>query len=183
MESTRESKSKGKDAWVMMSRGLFLSEGFMSWPPKRSYSCCFCKRVFMSAQALGGHMNVHRRDKARLREESPNYYLCLNPNPDLGCSPVPNLNMPPPPSMAGYCENLKSAVEIVGFIDVDGEAGTKLLNLDLEIGPFGGHGDHELDLELRLGVGVDDYDDVYDNDDGVGLKKDEKERDGMDREK
>lgn len=36
------------------------------WPP-RSYSCSFCRREFRSAQALGGHMNVHRRDRARLR--------------------------------------------------------------------------------------------------------------------
>ncbi|XP_019460460.1 PREDICTED: probable transcriptional regulator RABBIT EARS [Lupinus angustifolius] len=37
------------------------------WPP-RSYSCTFCKREFRSAQALGGHMNVHRRDRARLKQ-------------------------------------------------------------------------------------------------------------------
>jgi hypothetical protein len=36
------------------------------WPP-RSYSCTFCQREFRSAQALGGHMNVHRRDRALLR--------------------------------------------------------------------------------------------------------------------
>lgn len=38
------------------------------WPP-RSYSCTFCRREFRSAQALGGHMNVHRRDRARLRQQ------------------------------------------------------------------------------------------------------------------
>ncbi|KAK7373775.1 hypothetical protein VNO80_07195 [Phaseolus coccineus] len=37
------------------------------WPP-RSYSCTFCTREFRSAQALGGHMNVHRRDRARLKQ-------------------------------------------------------------------------------------------------------------------
>ncbi|CAM8933110.1 unnamed protein product [Rhodiola kirilowii] len=37
------------------------------WPP-RSYSCNFCGREFRSAQALGGHMNVHRRDRARLKQ-------------------------------------------------------------------------------------------------------------------
>ncbi|XP_058746331.1 transcriptional regulator SUPERMAN-like [Vicia villosa] len=37
-----------------------------SWPA-RNYACSFCKREFRSAQALGGHMNVHRRDRARLR--------------------------------------------------------------------------------------------------------------------
>ncbi|GLJ41704.1 hypothetical protein SUGI_0863130 [Cryptomeria japonica] len=30
----------------------------------RMYECQFCKRGFSSAQALGGHMNVHRRDRA-----------------------------------------------------------------------------------------------------------------------
>ncbi|XP_062182830.1 zinc finger protein 10-like [Phragmites australis] len=39
------------------------------WPP-RSYSCSFCQRDFRSAQALGGHMNVHRRDRALLRQGS-----------------------------------------------------------------------------------------------------------------
>lgn len=38
-----------------------------AWPP-RSYSCSFCTREFRSAQALGGHMNVHRRDRARLKQ-------------------------------------------------------------------------------------------------------------------
>ncbi|KAJ9172400.1 hypothetical protein P3X46_015641 [Hevea brasiliensis] len=37
------------------------------WPP-RSYFCNFCGREFGSAQALGGHMNVHRRDRARLKQ-------------------------------------------------------------------------------------------------------------------
>ncbi|KAF5750913.1 RABBIT EARS family protein [Tripterygium wilfordii] len=41
------------------------------WPP-RSYSCSFCRREFRSAQALGGHMNVHRRDRARLKQ-SPSH--------------------------------------------------------------------------------------------------------------
>ncbi|XP_021912676.1 zinc finger protein 10 [Carica papaya] len=40
-----------------------------TWPP-RSYTCTFCRREFRSAQALGGHMNVHRRDRARLHQSS-----------------------------------------------------------------------------------------------------------------
>ncbi|CAL9097824.1 unnamed protein product [Musa textilis] len=81
------------------------------WPP-RSYSCSFCRREFRSAQALGGHMNVHRRDRARLRQcssiggeagedkQHPNpcvmvamateYPPQVNPNPNSGvpASPV-----------------------------------------------------------------------------------------------
>ncbi|KAK1356554.1 putative transcriptional regulator RABBIT EARS [Heracleum sosnowskyi] len=41
-----------------------------TWPP-RSYTCTFCRREFRSAQALGGHMNVHRRDRARLLQTPP----------------------------------------------------------------------------------------------------------------
>ncbi|XVF23951.1 hypothetical protein REPUB_Repub13aG0084000 [Reevesia pubescens] len=43
------------------------SLGGCIWPP-RSYSCSFCWREFRSAQALGGHMNVHRKDRARLKQ-------------------------------------------------------------------------------------------------------------------
>ncbi|KAI3713597.1 hypothetical protein L1987_72178 [Smallanthus sonchifolius] len=48
-----------------------------TWPP-RSYTCTFCRREFRSAQALGGHMNVHRRDRARLHQPQPNNFK--NPN-------------------------------------------------------------------------------------------------------
>lgn len=33
----------------------------------RSYGCVFCKRGFTTAQALGGHMNIHRKDRAKTR--------------------------------------------------------------------------------------------------------------------
>ncbi|XAR66251.1 hypothetical protein NMG60_11012412 [Bertholletia excelsa] len=48
-----------------------------TWPPS-SYTCSFCKREFMSAQALGGHMNVHRRDRARVKQ---------SPNPQIEAPP------------------------------------------------------------------------------------------------
>ncbi|KAI4304004.1 hypothetical protein MLD38_039576 [Melastoma candidum] len=48
----------------------YVAGNGLSWPP-RTYPCTFCKREFRSAQALGGHMNVHRRDRARLRQSSP----------------------------------------------------------------------------------------------------------------
>ncbi|OAY46131.1 zinc finger protein 10 [Manihot esculenta] len=70
---------------MLMKRTQFLNSNFHSWEekafaedasrnlggciwPPRSYSCSFCKREFRSAQALGGHMNVHRRDRARLKQ-------------------------------------------------------------------------------------------------------------------
>ncbi|GMI87166.1 hypothetical protein HRI_002385900 [Hibiscus trionum] len=49
------------------------------WPP-RSYSCSFCSRVFRSAQALGGHMNVHRRDRAKLKQSTSYHYSIVEEN-------------------------------------------------------------------------------------------------------
>ncbi|CAI0470644.1 unnamed protein product [Linum tenue] len=66
------------------------------WPP-RSYSCTFCRREFRSAQALGGHMNVHRRDRARLKQSS------ISPTAPAD-SPLQQ-HVPPPsssPPSAGY---------------------------------------------------------------------------------
>ncbi|KAL2530784.1 transcriptional regulator SUPERMAN-like [Forsythia ovata] len=36
----------------------------------RSYECNFCKRGFTNAQALGGHMNIHRKDKAKAKQKT-----------------------------------------------------------------------------------------------------------------
>ncbi|XP_021904073.1 zinc finger protein 10-like [Carica papaya] len=56
-----EEKAFAEDAAAARSTGGCI------WPP-RSYSCSFCRREFRSAQALGGHMNVHRRDRAKLKQ-------------------------------------------------------------------------------------------------------------------
>ncbi|KAL3620615.1 hypothetical protein CASFOL_035527 [Castilleja foliolosa] len=39
----------------------------------RLYECVFCKRGFNTAQALGGHMNIHRRDKVKKNKSSSTY--------------------------------------------------------------------------------------------------------------
>ncbi|KAF9597586.1 hypothetical protein IFM89_019954 [Coptis chinensis] len=45
----------------------------------RSYECTFCKRGFSNAQALGGHMNIHRKDRAKLKQPSNhNKFTFLN---------------------------------------------------------------------------------------------------------
>ena len=55
-----------EEAFVKDSPGGFYGVG--PWWPPRLYSCSYCKREFRSAQALGGHMNVHRRDRALLKQ-------------------------------------------------------------------------------------------------------------------
>ncbi|XWS31461.1 hypothetical protein CRYUN_Cryun23aG0078100 [Craigia yunnanensis] len=89
MEKTYLTTNKiGK--WDCNSFGLELEGDHsccgLTWPPKY-YTCSFCKRVFKSAQDLGGHMNVHRKDRARFRLFS----LVLEyQNPKPNSNPNPN---------------------------------------------------------------------------------------------
>ncbi|KAF8401841.1 hypothetical protein HHK36_012788 [Tetracentron sinense] len=103
--SLRESSSsnkKVKDSWDCNNHGFGgdIYQGEFSWPP-RSYRCSFCKREFRSAQALGGHMNVHRRDRARLRQSPPLDVQCpnLNLNPNPNPNPNPNFSPSSPSAM------------------------------------------------------------------------------------
>ncbi|XP_027334343.1 zinc finger protein 10-like [Abrus precatorius] len=76
------------------------SLGGCIWPP-RSYSCSFCRREFRSAQALGGHMNVHRRDRARLKQQpsSPNNEILCH---DLETHQLHKPVQSPFASLSGY---------------------------------------------------------------------------------
>uniref|UniRef100_A0A7N0USK1 C2H2-type domain-containing protein n=1 Tax=Kalanchoe fedtschenkoi TaxID=63787 RepID=A0A7N0USK1_KALFE len=80
--------------------GLGVSHG-LSWPP-RLYVCSFCKREFRSAQALGGHMNVHRRDRARLRQSPPSppmeQVAGICPSATTASADSINLNLIPNPN-------------------------------------------------------------------------------------
>ncbi|KAL5991768.1 hypothetical protein ACLOJK_012679 [Asimina triloba] len=89
------SSSSYNDSWEEQAFAEDSSGGALGgciWPP-RSYTCSFCRREFRSAQALGGHMNVHRRDRARLKQ-SPNAHqfpcsMAYSPNPNPNGDVVP----------------------------------------------------------------------------------------------
>ncbi|PIA54648.1 hypothetical protein AQUCO_00900898v1 [Aquilegia coerulea] len=88
------------------------------WPP-RSYSCSFCRREFRSAQALGGHMNVHRRDRARLKQSpNPHSETTLqhqNPSTSLGVhqytSQVCSLDFSPNSNLTASRVSIPSTLE------------------------------------------------------------------------
>ncbi|KAJ0581389.1 putative transcription factor C2H2 family [Helianthus annuus] len=76
---------KFQSQWGSSNFIFYQKDCGFSWP-RRNFTCNFCKKVYRSAQALGGHMNVHRRDKARLGLSSPS-----NPNPNYISSSPPSL--------------------------------------------------------------------------------------------
>ncbi|KAL2508671.1 Transcriptional regulator TAC1 [Forsythia ovata] len=45
---------------------------------ERTYECKFCKRSFTNAQALGGHMNMHKKEKAEAKKEKQEGSLIRN---------------------------------------------------------------------------------------------------------
>lgn len=148
---------------------LMMGGGFSIWPP-RSYFCSFCKREFKSAQALGGHMNVHRRDRARLRQQQAQpQRLPLplldpdlpNPKPNLLCSARPDLidllPTPPAPAPAPAAkemivpiivspleEELRKAVDMTvkELLAEGGESGEAMLQKGREV----------VRLELEIGI-------------------------------
>ncbi|PVH64401.1 hypothetical protein PAHAL_2G260300 [Panicum hallii] len=70
-----------------------FSTAAFAWPPPQvrrssssSHTCEYCKREFRSAQGLGGHMNVHRLDRARLI-----HHQCSSHRP-AALAPPPNPN-------------------------------------------------------------------------------------------
>ncbi|KAJ6351357.1 hypothetical protein OIU78_007298 [Salix suchowensis] len=146
----KKKKTKLGDSWSFSSCQSYGHDDYpdgLSWPP-RSYTCSFCKREFKSAQALGGHMNVHRRDRARLR---------LSPPRDDQC-PILTLNLYPNPSFLYSIQShnpifgspLKTPMVSHDKMDFKIWNKAEIVRLDLEIGLLSDSKD-DLDLELRLG--------------------------------
>ncbi|XP_039780321.1 transcriptional regulator SUPERMAN-like [Panicum virgatum] len=132
------------------------SSSSFTWPP-RSYPCSFCKREFRSAQALGGHMNVHRRDRARLRHGSPPPAACRPSRaPTPAAAVIPNLNYPPPPPQYDHRHGPAASTSIAAEVSLELGVGVvrSCSTAATPITPGGGpeEDDGGLDLELRLGV-------------------------------
>ncbi|KAL1828996.1 hypothetical protein ACET3Z_007408 [Daucus carota] len=93
MNLSGRDKFKGRWEGTNFSFERDRSYGF-SWP-QRNYNCTFCKKEFRSAQALGGHMNVHRRDRARqlTQHSSSSSSSEINTAPHLHSNPNPKPNL------------------------------------------------------------------------------------------
>ncbi|XP_023534298.1 transcriptional regulator SUPERMAN-like [Cucurbita pepo subsp. pepo] len=146
--------------WGFAKQETFSSDQFLHWPA-RKYTCNFCRREFKSAQALGGHMNVHRRDRGRLRYWSSWMHNNSYPTPSF-CLP------PPPPSCFSFRPSIEnsslSCIEGSGSCsrsnegdedaDVDGVKKKKRkkgsVNLEGKMGNLVGCSSEDLDLELHL---------------------------------
>ncbi|GMH19963.1 hypothetical protein Nepgr_021804 [Nepenthes gracilis] len=115
----------------------------------RSFDCNFCKRGFTNAQALGGHMNIHRRDKLPKSRNPSDISHKLddlsNTSNHYFAPPLPHYQYPGShyQRYGYYADDLGALLSLrVGSssrIDDHGEGKEKVKN------------DDALDLELRLG--------------------------------
>lgn len=80
MWNPKQAQDQEDDSWEVRAFAEDTGNSMgTTWPP-RSYTCTFCRREFRSAQALGGHMNVHRRDRARLHQVQHPSSISINPS-------------------------------------------------------------------------------------------------------
>ncbi|KAG4910986.1 hypothetical protein AAZX31_20G192300 [Glycine max] len=142
---------------------------------KRSYECTFCKRGFTNAQALGGHMNIHRKDRAKAKQFTIDASPSVNKfnNDDSTALPFVSeiMNQPTKPNYYSLLESQMNFQPPHAFYyefcnsrsqPLSLNQGLHGANLSLQIGPShvddnihqfrrGNQKTSEVDLELRLG--------------------------------
>lgn len=128
----------------------------------RPYECHFCKNGFTTRQALGGHMNVHRRDRADRRPGRD------APAADASPAAYPPAPRPTVSVFATYYDpaGTSAAWDATNYggtgqtgLNLFGAAATYGHDLHLGVGPRvpgewappDGEAGSSLDLELRLG--------------------------------
>ncbi|XP_052206908.1 transcriptional regulator TAC1-like [Diospyros lotus] len=142
---------------------------------RRSYECTFCKRGFTNAQALGGHMNIHRKHKAKAKQivtsdhsttspssksseakffapvssEQARYHAALEAQMKSYQMYFPASN---PSLQHGYHPGHNLGAPNSGFSSKEEESATANLSLQIGLPPKEDvQEEKELDLELRLG--------------------------------
>ncbi|KAJ4842464.1 hypothetical protein Tsubulata_001818 [Turnera subulata] len=122
----------------------------------RSYECTFCKRGFSNAQALGGHMNIHRKDKLKLKKH-PNESTPQPSSMEAKCSGG-RVNSSPekwstwvPADKEMISPDEATIQQLPLFVDQQKETNIEVHGSRAGIGLLADNSAEELDLELRLG--------------------------------
>lgn len=164
-------EEEDEDSWeVKAFEQDTTGNNIVTWPP-RSYTCTFCRREFRSAQALGGHMNVHRRDRARLHQTLPtptptastSSTALLIPAQEFGGGLCVLYSLPNPNAVNNSCMDSPSTTTVLSispfepnnlvaplFPNPNSSSSNNIID-NGEIKMEDSSTNEELDLELRLG--------------------------------
>lgn len=172
-EEVEEEEEEDEDSWeVKAFEQDTTGNNIVTWPP-RSYTCTFCRREFRSAQALGGHMNVHRRDRARLHQTLPtptptptastSSTTLLIPAQEFGGGLCVLYSLPNPNAVNNSCMDSPSTTTVLSispfepnnlvaplFPNPNSSSSNNIID-NGEIKMEDSSTNEELDLELRLG--------------------------------
>ncbi|XP_058215210.1 transcriptional regulator TAC1-like [Rhododendron vialii] len=131
----------------------------------RSYTCTFCKRGFSNAQALGGHMNIHRKDRAKLKEFSEGNQTLVSDDPSsahvesseekCGSPKGPWVLSKEDDEVSRGKDGAHGVKQLCLFVDHRLHQSSSEINDVEKRGRESSQGssrDQELDLELRLGL-------------------------------
>nr|GMC59093.1 probable transcriptional regulator RABBIT EARS [Ipomoea batatas]GME13576.1 probable transcriptional regulator RABBIT EARS [Ipomoea batatas] len=124
------------------------------WPPK-SYSCSFCKREFRSAQALGGHMNVHRRDRAKLKRSNNTNTMDSSPPPISSSAIIFFQGNNSGDQKKGWCKRQRiggGCGKTVSFMPVQVHSEDEEVEVVAGMRISRDSSMEDIDLELRVGV-------------------------------
>ncbi|KAK1420543.1 hypothetical protein QVD17_22226 [Tagetes erecta] len=126
----------------------------------RSYECTYCKHGFTNAQALGGHMNVHRKEKlAKTTRANNTSDSCLITSSIYDYDHKQEIMktrefvLGSNPDHVVYHNNInlsKDQNPINGIINAGPSREEMRLSLNLSLQFDQSHKEDEVDLELRL---------------------------------
>ncbi|WCJ23971.1 C2H2 and C2HC zinc fingers superfamily protein [Euphorbia peplus] len=170
-EKTNSSDESDRQDQVKEDTATATTTATTTTATKRSYECTFCKRGFTNAQALGGHMNIHRKDRAKAKQvNSGSSSISSKPNSEINRIMNPNFNYSGEPvnhypvfenprNYAVYFPCPRSQNQLVPQSNLntanDGEILTLRVGSDHNFEDKDNSGEvlkeEELDLELRLG--------------------------------